>query len=290
MSDRLQKVLSDRPDRYLIPSLMESADGTPRFYIPVPKEVLSDLNKADQGLAYLTARELVEGCEMAGRLAMCQITETGDAFIDIGAHVGLFSLSVATAGIADVEYLAVEAHPANAAHLMESLAVNGLSSQIPVLAAAMGGKTGIQPLYGGAGSMGHSLIDAGADTTECLVPVMPLDMVIGDDSRFANRPLVVKIDVEGVETAVIAGMASLLDANRVKALLLERGESHETPVGLSAFNAMIDQLKIRGFSLWMQTNKAVDYRLVPYDYQGGHRDIIALAKGFEPASFGLPVG
>lgn len=145
---------------------------------------------------------------------MLQIVQPGDAVVDIGAHLGQFSLPAAAAGC---RVLAVEASPLNAALLRASAAANGFSALRVVHAATSdhAGTLRFQP----DGPFGHVAFgEAGAGPT-IDVTAVTMDEIV---QEYGLGPVAfVKIDVEGSELPTLAGMAGVLGGPDAPPVLVE---------------------------------------------------------------------
>jgi FkbM family methyltransferase len=144
---------------------------------------------------------------------MVRIVEPGQVVVDIGAHLGQFSLPAAAKGC---RVLAVEASPLNAGLLRASAVANGFTG-LRVVQAATSDRPGtlrFQP----DGPFGHvALDDDQAHTVE--VPAVTMDEVL---QEFGAAPVgFVKIDVEGSELPTLAGMSALLSQPDAPPVLVE---------------------------------------------------------------------
>jgi FkbM family methyltransferase len=150
-------------------------------------------------------------------------------FLDVGAHVGMVSLSVASrCRSRDVEVHSFEPHPVNAAALRRNAELNpGL--RVTVNAVAVGDREGTvtldpSPLPGESGWHGLAVGDRatgpadGADLRP-EVPVVSLDGYIGE--RGIERVDVLKVDVEGWEPAVLAGAQQALARGAIRSVVAE---------------------------------------------------------------------
>ena len=142
--------------------------------------------------------------EMMERLAS-ELGASGDAvFLDIGSYWGLYALYFEQTGLF-AEVHAVEASPRNAVVLDANLRMNDLHSAINVHRIAASDRDGEILLQENAG------ITTVGGTSGVPVAARRLDDVFD----FRDRLLVIKIDVEGHELAVLDGMTELLASNRV---------------------------------------------------------------------------
>jgi FkbM family methyltransferase len=144
---------------------------------------------------------------------MLQIAPPGSVVVDIGAHLGQFSLPAAAAGC---RVLAVEASPLNAALLRASALENGFTG-LRVLQVATSDRPGtlsFQP----DGPFGHVAVE-GDDGPTVSVPAVAMDDVVAE---LGLSPVAfVKIDVEGSELPTLAGMAGLLSQPDAPPVLVE---------------------------------------------------------------------
>ena len=127
--------LQQMPNGYtLVPSVQKRADGTPRFSFSLPPTYVSD-----PGLAMLARLESEHaGFEFATRAFFDRHLTSGDIFIDIGAHFGLYSMAAATLLPGEIKVVAFEPHPLNALSMLRQLGHNGLQNDIELVCSALG--------------------------------------------------------------------------------------------------------------------------------------------------------
>jgi FkbM family methyltransferase len=146
---------------------------------------------------------------------------------DIGANVGLFTILMARLVGAAGNVVAYEAAPANVVLLRDNVAINYYGDWVDVVAKAAAATAGMLRFHECARFQGNgSLLPhdeayrAGFPTdVERVVEVAaePLDVHAG---RFPAIALV-KIDVEGGEEQVLAGMETLVSCGTVQRICLE---------------------------------------------------------------------
>ncbi len=140
-----------------------------------------------------------------------------DVIVDVGAHLGIFSL-LAVAANPRGRVIAVEPMPDVASRLLANAALNG-ADRIEVIAAAASSVDGVADLVyvPGVSAPSSSGLEEGffdgVETTSLTVPTLRLDSLLSGLSRPAEKVDLVKIDVESHEPAVLAGMGSLLDSS-----------------------------------------------------------------------------
>lgn len=134
--------------------------------------------------------------------------------VDVGANTGFYSLLAAASGATQV--LAVEPVAEIAEVLRANLALSELAGGVNVHAAALASEVGEQTLYFPAAE--HGLVETSASlnaqfrdrhSQQRQVPVLTLDGLLLPQT-VSPTPVLIKIDVESAELAVLAGGAEVL--------------------------------------------------------------------------------
>lgn len=144
----------------------------------------------------------------------------GGVFVDAGANWGYFTLVGAHAVGPRGKVIALEPDPRQFAALQANVALNGFTTVLPVRAAAAGarGRLMLAGYQEAAGNRGVSRLDGGTDAG----PRFEVDALAIDEATSAYASVdLVKIDVEGAEDLVLAGMQAGLAARRYRAIVLE---------------------------------------------------------------------
>lgn len=140
----------------------------------------------------------------------------GDRFLDVGANVGSYTLLAAATGAL---VTAVEPIPATFKKLRRNVLFNLLDQQVNVLACGLSDSAGALRFTSALDTENHVLAaDEFADFVE--VPTTRLD-----DIAKSSVPLLIKIDVEGHEQAVLSGGADTLSDPRLLAVIMETNGS-----------------------------------------------------------------
>lgn len=181
--------------------------------------------------AVMVANASSEGLEPGTRRVLTSLIRPGMGVADVGANVGLLTLSCAVATGPSGRVFAFEPELGPRIQLEKTLKLNGLS-WVETFGLAAGAKTE-QRTFHISPVIGHSSLYAlpeedgvGRDIT---IEVTRLDDIIGPDQRLD----VVKIDVEGAELDVLAGMDRLVQENPDLAIVAEYGPSHLERVGVT---------------------------------------------------------
>lgn len=119
----------------------------------------------------------------------------GDVVLDIGAHIGTFSIPIAKKVGPEGGLICVEPEPRQFSHLAQNIALHGLQRSI-VLEQALVGQTGRSQYVGrspNAGAAYFSPASGGKD----------IDTLTLDDLCHKKKPKLIKIDVQGLELDVL---------------------------------------------------------------------------------------
>ncbi|HEY5228378.1 MAG TPA: FkbM family methyltransferase [Opitutaceae bacterium] len=137
-------------------------------------------------------------------------------FLDIGANIGYFALLAASTGSKSVAF---EPQPQIAGLLLNSVAHNRLGHLIRVEQLALSDSVAIMGMTSCPGNTGHAQL-AGLDcegAQPLAVTVLPLDSWL--DANPTGPVSVCKIDTEGAELQVLAGMPRLIERDRPAVVL-----------------------------------------------------------------------
>ena len=150
-------------------------------------------------------------------LAWKNVLRPGDAVLDIGANVGYHSLLAASLVGPTGRVFSVEPGERIHPQLLRHKQLNGFDHIVPIKKAVSDKTEVARFYYGGDNIQGNSSLvgtgDQPFDLVECVSFIDLGDQVPLDEVRL------IKIDVEGAEDRVIAGMAKILDKLRADTLL-----------------------------------------------------------------------
>ncbi len=234
----------------LIPRAVHGLREQLRRYLPGPlKDLLKRSATASVVRRWLSARPDYEPdiCQ-----AIERIVRAGWTCADVGAHVGVLTQMLARKVGPDGLVIAFEAHPENARRLRENVRANGWDKRVRIenLAVTDGSCDRVW-LFAGRENrpsewniVGHD-VDGARTHQEMEVPARSLDDYFPRGSRLN----LVKIDVEGAEAQVLAGMRRLLREARPVALI----EFHDE-VGWAGRN----ELYAAGYDLYEMSGKRLD--------------------------------
>jgi len=143
-----------------------------------------------------------------------QLSRPGMRVLDVGAHVGYFTLLLSTLVGPEGRVYALEPNPLNLAKLRAMLAVNGLTN-VAVFPVAATDRTGEgEFVTERTGQMGHLALGSCPREAQSLVVVQTARIDDLAREHKIGRIDLIKIDVEGAERQVLHGMAELLAASK----------------------------------------------------------------------------
>ena len=156
-----------------------------------------------------------------------RLVRPGMVVADVGANIGLLTLVMARATGPAGKVIAFEPEATPRANLAKMRHLNGLS-WVEVRDQAVGETAG-RLTFHVSDIIGHSSLYALPEAEEART--IDVEVVRLDDVAPAKRMDVVKIDVEGAELDVLAGMKGLIGKNPDLAVVAEFGPEHLTRVG-----------------------------------------------------------
>jgi FkbM family methyltransferase len=172
----------------------------------------------------------------------------GDIVVDIGAHMGRYTIISSKRVGTNGKVVAIEAHPGNFEMLNRNIKLNQLTNVIPLNYAVYSKETKIK-LYLPEEDSGFTIyntimsnragtedkfVEVNANTLDCL---LQLNQIREEEVNW------VKIDVEGAEFEVLKGATNVLTKSKDIALLIEiHGPDNYRPIlnFLSLYNVKID--------------------------------------------------
>ena len=164
-----------------------------------------------------------------------------DTFIDIGANIGCFSLFFArNPNIRNI--YAFEPDPSNHAQLVANVWLNKQQKKTKTFEVALSGESGVAVLFRPQGrqadefskfNMGTSGLDRYPRRHDESESVQVAKRKLDDVLKISGANVAVKIDVEGHELSVLAGMKEFLKRNNCGLMMEVWSQNHEnaTAVG-----------------------------------------------------------
>jgi FkbM family methyltransferase len=177
----------------------------------------------------------------ASKLVMGLLRPT-DVAVDVGAMIGYYTVILAKHVGPDGRVYAFEPDPDNFALLGSNIAMNGYDN-VTFRQAIVGAEAGTAKLWRAPSNRGdhHAFPTEGRDAVD--VDVVALDDVV-------DGPVdLVKIDVQGYESFVLAGMRGLIERSPELAMLVEFCPALLIEAGTQPAD-LLDELRSFGFSMY----------------------------------------
>jgi FkbM family methyltransferase len=198
--------------------------------------------KSEPTFTVMLANAPSGGLEAGTRRVLRALIEPGMTIADVGANVGLLTLACARATGPSGQVHAFEPEVGPRRQLEKTCALNGLS-WVKLHAAAVG-RTAERRTFHVSPIIGHSSLYALPIEEQEAARDVEVEVVALDGLPQLD---VVKIDVEGAELDVLAGMAQQIAANPNLAIVAEFGPSHLERLGVAA-EAWWDAFAVHGFT------------------------------------------
>lgn len=168
-------------------------------------------------------------------------------FLDIGANIGVFSVSAAKA-LPDVDVLAIEASPMISGYLRNNVELNDLSN-IRIASCAVSARDGDSVEFFDAPieKFGMGALDPRFDGDSVTVNTRTIDSLV-EELGFDNVSAI-KIDIEGYESNAFRGAEKLLTTSSPTIMFEFCDWAEEKAVGISIGDAQ-RVLKDFGYEIW----------------------------------------
>ena len=183
-------------------------------------------------------------------------TKQGDIVVDVGAHMGKYTIIASKRVGANGKVIAIEAHPGNYEMLNHNIKLNGLTNVIPLNYAVYSKESKIKlflPDEESGYTMHHSVMFnylsskyplQGKDNEKFIeVNANTLDNLLQKNG--ISQVNWIKIDVEGAEFEVLKGSANILSTSKDINLLIEIHNPSDT----NHYKQIIDFLKSYNFKI-----------------------------------------
>ena len=175
--------------------------------------------------------------------ALRRLLPRGATFVDVGAHVGYLTLSAARLVGPAGSVVAVEPVPSNAEAIRRNAALNGFA-HVRVIEAAAADRSGEAELITVADTLWTRLASVGEHPLESdrsVVRTVAIDDLL-ESGELPSLPKVVKIDVEGAELDVVAGMRGLLAKGETSIVCELHGTNERFAAAMDALGMRVTNL------------------------------------------------
>lgn len=178
-------------------------------------------------------------------------TKQGDIIVDVGAHMGKYTIIASKRVGANGKVIAIEAHPGNYEMLNHNIKLNGLTNVIPLNYAVYSKESKIKlflPDEKSNHTIYNTLISSKTKDEEKFIEVNAntLDNLI-EQHRISHAEVNwIKIDVEGAELEVLKGAHAILSNSKNTTLLIE---VHNIEDGKNLYKPIIDLMEKYNFKI-----------------------------------------
>lgn len=182
-----------------------------------------------------------------------------DLFVDIGANIG--SYTILAGGAVGARCVSVEPIKSTFHFLEENINLNRLSKNVQALNMGIGKEKGVLRFTAGLDTVNHVLSDSEQADNVVEVLIVSLNELLEN-----QEPLLIKVDVEGFETNVIAGADRVFCKPSLLAVIMELNGSGER----YGFNENLLHEKMLSFGFKTYTYSPFDRQLVSLDGKNSH--------------------
>ena len=224
------------------------------------------INGTDRILIHPHFRNMCESYEPDVWARVMAEVRPDDHVVDVGAHIGLYTLALAGRVRPGGTVTAFEPDPDTFQWLRRHIQLNGLKDRIRAVNAAVGSENGTA-YFSGDRDCQNQIMPEGVDGAR-QVPVVTLD------SEFENHRIgILKIDVEGFEEGVLVGAEALLShpTQAPRSLFIEVHPYNWHLCGTSS-GSLLDRLRRHGYKVEQPDGTPVDHISV-------YGEIVAMRTG-----------
>ncbi|MHC1729160.1 MAG: FkbM family methyltransferase [Syntrophobacteraceae bacterium] len=208
LPSQLRRKISDFP---LVLQFNELLLGRSQVGVTTPEGLTLKLNPLFHG--HLASTRSVIDYEPEVREALSRALKPGMVVYDVGANIGIFSLLMSHLVQQNGKVYAIEPEMNNYKHLLSSIKANNLTNIFP-MQIAVGDKEAVLQFDRRGGSFSGRVVDSDAryKPTRNLVRIttMSIDSLV--KNNIAEKPDLIKIDVEGFEGKVLLGTREVLES------------------------------------------------------------------------------
>jgi FkbM family methyltransferase len=139
-------------------------------------------------------------------------------FVDIGANVGVYT--VLAAGVVGAQTMSIEPVPGTFSKLCANIRINNIADKVAAHNIGLGRQEAMLRFTADQDTKNHIIEDENWTGSCIQVPISTLDTILKD-----KTPTLIKIDVEGWESEVLAGAALALRSTSLLGLIVEMNSS-----------------------------------------------------------------
>jgi FkbM family methyltransferase len=195
---------------------------------------------------------------------LLHLLRADDLFVDVGANVGVYT--VLAAGAVGARVVSIEPVPQTFNKLCANLRVNNIVDKVAPHNIGLGRTQATLRFTADQDTTNHVIEDEAWSGPSIQVPVLALDTVLNGSS-----PVLIKIDVEGWESEVLAGASATLRSPSLLGLIVEMN-GDDTAMNANE-SAVHECLLHNGFRPYSYNPLTRTVTLLPSKSQGSNNTI-----------------
>ncbi len=177
--------------------------------------------------------------EFEDMMFLLHLLRAGDLFADVGANIG--SYTVLASSVVGAKSISFEPVPSTYLHLKNNVSINNIESSVELYNAGVGQEKARLNFTSSLDTMNH-VVNTPSDASETIqVDIVTLDSILEN-----RNPVLIKIDTEGFEMAVLQGAMSTIAKPSLLAIIIELNGSCQR-YGISEKD-IHELVTMRGFS------------------------------------------
>jgi FkbM family methyltransferase len=193
--------------------------------------------------------------EFNDMLFMLHFLRIDEIFYDVGANIGVYTI-LASAEIGAKTY-SIEPIPYTFNSLASNIIINNIQEKVIQLNVGVGDEEKVLFFTSNLDTVNHVVSSSDSEIAKVSVKTILIDNISEKD-----KPILMKIDVEGFETPAILGATNTLSNPKLKALIIE--------LNGSGLRYGYDDTEIH--------KKLLNYGFKPYNYLPRQRELIEIDK------------
>lgn len=182
-------------------------------------KLYQNLTVALDGVKYtfidLPSFNIICGTDFEAFISLWFNLEKNEVFMDVGAHIGKYTLFAANIVGNSGKVIAVEPHPRNCRILEHNVSINGFHNITILNVACWSKKTELKMFIGS--ESGHHSLKLNRKLGAVMIEAVPIDRIMAE--MHINRLDWIKIDVEAAEYEVLQGLKKTLRTCRPKIII-----------------------------------------------------------------------
>jgi FkbM family methyltransferase len=153
--------------------------------------------------------------EFEDMMFLLHLLRPGELFVDVGANIG--SYTILASSVSGAKVISFEPVPETFLHLKHNVDINDRESFVELNNSGVGDKPGKLNFTSGYDTMNHVVTDLPVSSAG----LIQVDILTLDEALSGVLPVLIKIDTEGFELAVLNGAKSTLQKTSLLAIIVE---------------------------------------------------------------------